>query len=62
MAHCFGKMAPVTAIMDAISLRLSTMNNALLHASGHSPAYKTEERIHFSLIYARLYLSESDDE
>ena len=38
------------------------MDNALLHASGQSPADKIEERITFSLSHARLYLSESDDE
>ena len=40
-AYCFGKMAPVTAIMDVISLWFSAMDNALLHASGHYPAEKT---------------------
>ena len=38
------------------------MDNALLHASGHYPADKIEERGTFSLIHARLYLAESDDE
>ena len=38
------------------------MRNSLLHASGHSPADKTEERITFALSHARLYLAESDDE
>ena len=38
------------------------MDNALLHASGHSPADKIEEHIPFALIHAPLYLSESDDE
>ena len=38
------------------------MDNALLHASGHSPADKIEERITFALSHARLYLAESDDE
>ena len=38
------------------------MDNALLHASGHSSADKIEERITFALSHARLYLSESDDE
>ena len=38
------------------------MDNALLHASGHPPEDKTEERINFALSHARLYLAESDDE
>ena len=38
------------------------MDNALLHASGHYPADKIEERITSALIYAHLYLFESDDE
>ena len=38
------------------------MDNSLLHGSGHYPADKIEERINFALIYARLYLAESDDE
>ena len=38
------------------------MENALLHASGHYAADKTEEQITFALSHARLYLSESDDE
>ena len=38
------------------------MDNSLFNASGHSPADKTEEQITFALIYARLYLAESDDE
>ena len=38
------------------------MDNALLHASGHSPEDKIEERINSTLSHARLYLSESDDE
>ena len=54
-------MAPVTAIMDAISLLLGAMDNDLLHASGHSPADKIEERVTFALSHARLYLFESDD-
>ena len=48
--------------MDAISLWFSAMHNALLHASGHSPTDKIEERITFALIHACLYLSESDGE
>ena len=38
------------------------MENALLHASGHSPADKINERINFALSHAGLYLAESDDE
>ena len=38
------------------------MDNALLHASGHHPSDKIEERITFALSHARLYLAESDDE
>ena len=51
----FLEMAPVTAIMDAISLLLSAMDNSLLHASGNSSVYKIEEMITFSLSRARLY-------
>ena len=58
----FGKMAPVTAIMGAISLQFGAMDNALLHAYGHSPADKIEERNTFAVRHARLYLAESDDE
>ena len=43
-------------------LLFGSMDNALLHAPGHSPADKIEERITFALSYARLYLAESDDE
>ena len=39
----FWKMLPVTAIMDAISLLFSAMDNALLHAYRLSPEDKTEE-------------------
>ena len=38
------------------------MDNALLHAFGHTPADKIEERINFTKIHASLYWSESDDE
>ena len=38
------------------------MDSALLHASGHSPEDKIEERITFALKHAQLYLSESYDE
>ena len=38
------------------------MDNYLLHASGHSPAYKIDEKITFVLIHAHLYLAESDNE
>ena len=62
LAYCFGKMAPVTAIMYAISLCSGKMDNALLHASVHSPEDKIRERITLNFSHARLYLSESDDE
>ena len=58
----FGKMAPASAIIGTIYLCLSSMYNALLYASGHSPEDKIEERILFALIHAYLYLAESDDE
>ena len=45
----FGKMAPVTAIMDEIYSLFSVMDNSLLHASVHYPADKIEERIPFRL-------------
>ena len=61
LAYCFGKMVPVTAIMDAVSLWFSAMENSLLHASGLSPEDKIEERIPFALCHARLYLTESYD-
>ena len=38
------------------------MDNAILHASGHSQEEKIEERIIFALRHACLYLDESDDE
>ena len=38
------------------------MDNALLHAPGHYPEDKIEERITFALRYAHLYLAGSDDE
>ena len=38
------------------------MDNALLHFSGHSSANKIEDWITFTLIHARLYLDESDNE
>ena len=38
------------------------MDDALLHASGHSPADKIEEHINLALIHVRLYLAESYDE
>ena len=38
------------------------MDNALLHASGYSPAGKINERITFALSHAHLYLADSDDE
>ena len=54
MAYLFGKMAPVTVIMDEISLYFSALDNALLHASGLSPADKIEERINLALHHAQL--------
>ena len=62
MEHCFGKMVPVTAIIDAIYLWLVAMDTALMNASGHFSADKREERITFALSYARLYLFEPDYE
>ena len=38
------------------------MDNAILHASGNSPADRIEERITFALSHACIYLFESDDE
>ena len=38
------------------------MDNAILHASGHSQADKIQERITFALIHVRLHLAESYDE
>ena len=38
----FGEMATVTSILDEISLLFSKMDNAILHASGHSPTDKIE--------------------
>ena len=52
-------MAPVTAIMDAISLLFSVTYNALLHAYGLSPADKIEERINIALCHVRLYLADN---
>ena len=48
--------------MGEIYIWFGGMDNDLLHASGHSTSDKIEKRITFSLIHARLYLSESDDE
>ena len=62
LAYCFGKMAPVIAIMGLIYLLFSAMDNALIHVSGHYPADKIEERIPFALSNTHLYLAESDDE
>ena len=65
-ANCIGiffvKIAPVAAIMDAISLLSGSMDNAPLHVSAHFPDDKIEEWMTFSLSHARLYLAESDDE
>ena len=55
-------MVPVTAIMNAISLGFSRMDNALLNMSGLSPEDKIEERIPSALCNARLYLTESYDD
>ena len=38
------------------------MDNVPLHAPGHYPEYKIEERITFALSHTCLYLAESDDE
>ena len=38
------------------------MDDYLLHAYGHYPSDKTEERITFAISHVCLYLSESDDE
>ena len=59
LAYSFGKMVPVTAIMDAISLLFRAMDNALLCASLLSPEDKIEEQIPFALCHARLYLTVS---
>ena len=48
--------------MGKISLWFNEMDNDLLHESGHYPVDKIEGRINFSLIHARLYLAESEDE
>ena len=55
-------MALVTTIMDTIYLSLGAMYNALLNASGHSPADKKEEQITLALSHVHLYLFESNDE
>ena len=62
LAYRFGKMVPVTAIMNAISLLVSVMDNALLCASVLYPEDKIEERIPFALCHARLYLTVSYDD
>ena len=48
--------------MNEISLWFIAMDNALLHASGISPKDKIKERIPFALCYARLYLTELNDD
>ena len=58
LAYLFWKMAPFTAIMDAISLLLSETYNDILNAYGISPADKIEQRITFYLCHVRLYLAE----
>ena len=62
LAYCFGKMVLVTPIMYEISLWSSAMKNALLCTSGLSAEDKVEERIHFALCHARLYLTLSYDD
>ena len=62
LAYRFGKMVPVTAIMDTISLLFSAMYNALLCASVLYPEDKIEERITFALCHARLYFTLSYDD
>ena len=59
LAYCFGKMVPVTAIMDTISLLFSAMDNYILRVSGLYPEDKIEERITFALCHAGLYLTVS---
>ena len=59
-AYYFGKMALVTAKIDALSVLFRY--NDLMHVSGHYQADKIEERITFALSHARLYLFESDGE
>ena len=48
--------------MGEISLWFGSIDNALLHVSGHSPEDKINKRITFALRHACLYLVESDDE
>ena len=55
-------MAPVTAILDEISLWFSEIDNALLNASGLYSEDKIDECITFALCHARLYLAESYDD
>ena len=62
LAYRFGKMVPVTAIMDENFLWFSTMDNALLCASGLSPEDKIEKQITFALCHASLYLTVSYDD
>ena len=62
LAYCFGNMVPITAIMNAISLWFSAMDNALLCASGIYPEDKIEKQIPFALCHARLYLTVSYDD
>ena len=61
LAYLFGKMAPVTAIIDAFSLWFSAKDNAQLNASGLSLVDKLKEQITFALCHEHLYLAESDD-
>ena len=53
---------PPLDILNVFSFFMVAMDNALLHASGHYPSSKIEERITFALCHSRLYLSESDDD
>ena len=62
LAYCFGKFRRSPTIIGVLSLLLFAMENDLMHASGHSPSYKIEERTNFALSHAHLYLSESYDE
>ena len=62
LEYIFGKIVPVTAIMDAFSLWFIAMDNVQLHAYGISPEDKIEERITLVLCHEHLYLAGSDDE
>ena len=62
LAFFLTKLCRLPTIIGAISLWFGAMYNALLHASGHYPTDKIEERINFALSHERLYLAEPDDE